>query len=299
MARMKKDTIQEIKESGDRVIGPVRLALYRRFRTMAYLLLAPPDALVRRLTQKGDFPPPHLRRHSGPLRTFEMSGAEFLVYLKLLCKLRPEESVLDIGCGCGLMALFLRYDLDESGRYTGMDIHAPSIRWCQRHIPRRRERFEFLLMDVANKQFNPRGGTLARDYVFPFPNGSFDVVLVKSVFTHMRPEEVDNYVKEIARVLSARGRCLLTFFLLHQRQQDLAKQGLNRLSFKYGDETWRYAFESTPETAIAYDRDHILRVLDRHGLALKQPIYWGTWSGMLDGLSFQDIAVIGRKNQMD
>lgn len=78
------------------------ISVLREFRTLAYLALAPLDYVSRIINGKGDFPPLHLRRHVGPLRTFEASGAEFMGYLRLLTGLQPNESILDIGCGLEL-----------------------------------------------------------------------------------------------------------------------------------------------------------------------------------------------------
>jgi ubiquinone/menaquinone biosynthesis C-methylase UbiE len=115
----------------------------------------------------------HLRRHVGPLRTFEASGAEFMSYLRLLLDLQANAQLLDIGCGCGLMALYLKDYLDNNGTYTGVDIHGPSISWCTNHIKHPNFRF-----------------TQIADAKLPFAAQSFDVILLKSVFTHLRPAAV-------------------------------------------------------------------------------------------------------------
>ena len=47
-----------------------------------------------------------------------------------------------------------------------------------------------------------------------FPDATFDFVCATSVFTHMLPAGVANYLREIRRVLRPGGRCLATFFVL-------------------------------------------------------------------------------------
>jgi hypothetical protein len=57
----------------------------------------------------------------------------------------------------------------------------------------------------------------------------------------MRPAEVDNYLREVSRLLKNDGRCLATFFLLNEEQVKLAREGKNALPFPYGEGVWRTA----------------------------------------------------------
>ncbi|HUS10082.1 MAG TPA: class I SAM-dependent methyltransferase [Pyrinomonadaceae bacterium] len=264
-------------------------------RQLAYIGLEPLDYLARLINGKSDFPPLYLRRQVGPLRTFEMSGAEFMAYLRLLCKLRPTESLLDIGCGCGLMALFLTDYLDATGSYTGLDIHRPSIRWCRKYFAKY-PNFNFAFMDVRSLAYNARGRFAAEDYSFDLEDRHFDLVLLKSVFTHLRPAEVDNYLRQISRILSDDARCLMTFFLLNEVQAELARSGLNQLDFKQGEGVWRYVYRNSPESAVAFDETHVLGMLRNHGLELSEPAFYGTWTGRVDGLSFQDMLLVRKRH---
>ena len=215
-----------------------------------------------------------------------------MTYLQLLAGLQPEESLLDVGCGCGLMALFLKDYLDESGRYTGVDIHQPSINWCQINIGERHANFRFAHIDVTSLAYNPKGVHRGEDYSLPFEEQAFDVVLLKSVFTHMRPLEVENYLGEVSRLLKSGGRCLVTFFLLNEEQARLAAEGGQELQFNFGEGVWRYVYEHSPESAIAYEESYVRGVLRKCGLTLQEPIYYGRWSGRRDGLSFQDMLLL-------
>jgi SAM-dependent methyltransferase len=274
------------------------IRLLRFTRNAGLVALGPVDYVARVVKGKRELPPLYLRRYVGPLRSFESSGAEFMEYLRSLAGLRPSERVLDIGCGCGQMALHLKSYLDEQGGYVGVDIHRPSISWCQQKIARRHKNFRFAHIDVRNLAYNPNAAQRAEAYQFPFEDRSFDLILLKSVFTHMRPPEVSNYLSEVARLLKRDGRCLATFFLLNDEQAALASRGANDLAFNFGEGEWRYVHQHSPESAVAYDESFVMQLLEQRGLAVEKRIY-GSWSGREDGLSYQDILIISHKKAQE
>ena len=253
------------------------------------------DILYRRLHGKDYLPSWSLRATVGFPADFEITGAEFVAYLKLLCGLKSQHSALDIGCGCGMMALQLESYLAGEGRYVGMDVDRAAIAWCQTHITARNPRFVFYHVDLKNTRYNPSGALSDASFRFSEPDASFEVVLLKSVFTHMRPDGVQNYLNEIARLLKPGGRCLASFFLLNDRGSTGARPGSSKLSFDHGDDDCRYVDPAMPEKAIAYREGYVLEMLKRSGLALVAPPYYGTWSGRPDGLSFQDLLLIARE----
>ena len=248
------------------------------------------DPLHRRLHGKGYLPPWTLRFTVGSPADFEVVGAEFAAYLKLLCRLAPHHSLLDIGCGCGMMALQLRGYLSADGRYVGMDVDERAIAWCQAHITPQHPNFCFYHAELENPRYTAPGKPSAADYHFPHPDADFDAILSKSVFTHMQPPDVHNYLREIARLLKPDGRCLATFFLLNAE----ATAGQAALAFDYGDDHCRYVDPALPEKAIAYREAWLLDMVAEAGLTLVAPPYYGAWSGRRGALSFQDILLLAR-----
>jgi SAM-dependent methyltransferase len=225
---------------------------------------------------------------------FEAVGQEFLGIFWQLANLQPHERVLDIGCGSGRLALPLTQYLSPQGSYTGLDIVGDSIIWCQEHLTARYPNFQFLHADLFNERYNPTGHYAAEDFKFPFEERQFDFIFLTSVFTHMLPEGVKNYLAEIARLLCVEGRALLTFFLLNEPQQALAAQGRNAIDFKFGSGVYRTRSEAVKESAVAYDEAFVREIIAGAGLELVPPVHYGTWSGRTDGLSYQDILLVKR-----
>jgi SAM-dependent methyltransferase len=269
------------------------ISAFREFFQAFYIAAEPLDFAARLLNNRADYPPIRLRKRTGFLRHVEMVSAEFMAYLKLLAHLQQSDRVLDVGCGCGLMALQLADYLAGSGRYVGIDPDREAIDWCRRHISPKHPAFSFEHMDVVTP-FTPHGRAGAEDYRFPFAAESFDFVLLKSVFTHMRSQPVKRYLEEIRRVLAPQGSALITLFLKNDEQRRLEAAGLNEFAFEHGDPPWYYGLPGEPESRCAFDEGYILDLLAETGLALKSPIVYGTWSGRTNGVSCQDMVLINR-----
>lgn len=139
---------------------------------------------------------------------------EYLAYLTLLCGLRRESSVLELGCGHGRTARGLLEYLRSPGRYCGLDLDRARLEDARVRIEQRYPNFQFFWADVHNAHYNPQGATRAETYTFPFPDVSFDVIYAASLFTHLLPAETRQYFRESRRVLRPGGRCLFSVFVL-------------------------------------------------------------------------------------
>ena len=222
---------------------------------------------------------------------FKQIGAEFKKQFIELGNLQPSDHVLDVGCGLGRMAVPLTSYLSKKGEYWGFDIVKKGIAWCQRNISAKYDNFHFLHSDVYNKQYNPKGKIRARDFKFPFEDQFFDFVFLTSVFTHMLPADVENYMGEISRVLKTGGKCMITFFLLNDESTALIHSGISSLDFRYEINGYLTTDRSTPEDAIAYNEKFVKSLFDKRGLTIIQPIHYGSWCNRQNFLGYQDLIV--------
>jgi ubiquinone/menaquinone biosynthesis C-methylase UbiE len=115
-----------------------------------------------------------------------------------LAHLEAGESVLDIGCGTGTLAIAAKRVVDGSGVVYGIDASPEMIERARRKAKRSR-------MDVAFE--------LAHAQSLPFPDARFDVVLSTVMLHHLPRAARAQAVREGRRVLKPGGRLLAVDFV--------------------------------------------------------------------------------------
>jgi SAM-dependent methyltransferase len=206
-------------------------------------------------------------------------------------RLRPDDRVLDVGCGVGRLAYSLAYHLNAHGRYDGFDVMWPLVEWAARELGGRLPNFRFRHVDVRNRLYNARGTLKPETFRFPYEDASFDFVALISVFTHMRGPEVRHYLDEVARVLAPGGRVLLTAFLLTDEAWALVQQGSGNQPLRHACGGGYAANPRVPESAIGYEDDVLVKWIEESGLRITE-ICPGSWCGRLQALSYQDVIVV-------
>lgn len=206
--------------------------------------------------------------------------------------LEPDEDILDVGCGVGRAARPITSYL--RGRYEGFDIDRELIAWCQDNITVAHPNFRFTHVDVFNGMYN-QSGVRASEFVFPYPDDSFDLVFGLSLFTHLLPDDMTHYLSEIRRVLRPGGRLLFTFFLLSPRSRETLSAGGDLadalLENNRGD--FSVANEAKPEHLVAYRQGYVRETYERIGFEVNE-IRHGTWPQWAIGKSpdyTQDVVV--------
>jgi SAM-dependent methyltransferase len=224
----------------------------------------PGDALAR-LAGRSDLLPPRGRISVVAPDTFREAGRSYCEQLVRLGGLRPDDRVLEVGCGIGRVASPLTAYL-AGGSYEGVDVAADAVRWCRRHITPRHPAFRFQWADVYNGAYNPGGRLAATAYRFPYPDASFDFALLTSVFTHLLPRDLAHYLRrapprraprrpELRHVLSPRRGGARP----RPRGTEPARLPCHDLGG-----AWT-THPGTPETAVAYDETTVRALYRRHG----------------------------------
>ncbi len=228
---------------------------------------------------------------------FKTFGEGFLQYVLVQrAHLAPSASFLDIGCGNGSVARALTRFLSAEGRYEGLDINGPGIEWLQHRYAQYRN-FRFTHANVYNKAYNAGGTVQGDDFRLPYDDASFDVVLLKSVFTHMLPQDVRRYTSEIARVLRPGGRSVTTYFLLNDESRRLLARGRGTFSLKFdwnNDPLCRVESLELPESVTAHDEQRIRQLYAEFGFDLAE-VSFGNWCGRGSIIGFQDLIVAVRE----
>ena len=234
--------------------------------------------------------PPQERNFVGD-GDFLAIGCEFLRHFVELGGLRPQDRVLEIGCGIGRMALPLTQYLEApTGHYIGFDVVASGIDWCKQNIEPAYANFEFRHLDFNNQLYNPEG-RLNEQGTLPFADASVDFLFMTSVVTHLDPGYTTFYLREAARLLRPGGRLFVTAFVLDTANRALVEAKKARPAFILeGDGPDYIADRAHPMAAVAIDSDWLLATARAQGLQLQRPIAFGHWSGRV-AENFQDICV--------
>ncbi len=221
-----------------------------------------------------------------------------LIYMHLDDK--QSSTILDVGCGTGLLAIASQPFLNQSGKYIGIDVAKEDIEFCQAHYPE--SGFEFIHLDTENALYAPE--QLSENQSWPVKSDSINCLTALSVWTHFREEDAEFYLKEVERVLKPGGKAIITFFLL----DDLYYAGVEQRSDQAGkfhtspQKRWVFdqqTYGSTrffhpewvdiPEQAIGLTQEGLNSIVQASGLSLVEQ-HNGNWKEA-PGLYFQDTLV--------
>jgi SAM-dependent methyltransferase len=242
-------------------------------------------------------PPVSELKRVGPIfdvETYLKMGRHSIGNLQKFAYLRPEHSVLDVGCGFGRVAIQLTKYLKPEARYFGIDVVAEEIDWCKANISTKHPNFRFHHIDAHNKRYNPTGQQRPVDVNIPISRGEqFDLAFLFSVFTHMLPADVQHYLTEINKHLKPGGIIFATFFLINRDSLRYMEAGKSQFRFVKEEGGYYAANRTVHEAAVAYDEDSVHAMFGAAGFARDKVVY-GNWAGRHPAESGQDLVVCTR-----
>lgn len=123
-----------------------------------------------------------------------------------LARLRPGETVLDVGCGTGTLAIAAKQSVGSGGKVYGIDASPEMIARATRKAGKAGLGIEFRNANIE---------------ALPFQEAQFDVVLSTLMLHHLPRQVRENGLREIRRVLKPGGRVLVVDFGQSERPKGL------------------------------------------------------------------------------
>jgi cyclopropane fatty-acyl-phospholipid synthase-like methyltransferase len=252
-------------------------------------------------------PPLEMRRRLGSnlfdeADDYLSAGITTFNRIKQVCQLKPSHKVLDLGSGCGRVALPLILYLDHElgGHYEGLEVAKDMVEWCQQSSLSSTNA-NFTWADLHSQQYFPEGKHKPEDYIFPYNLNSMDTIFACSLFTHMFPEGVLNYLNEIAGVMKPSGKFYTTIFMITP-EAELRLQSTSVFKFRYSftpvnspavlsSQDCRYEMEDRKDIAVAYSKGYFEELL----ALVKLKIDWmkqGTWSKGVPNWTQDELVIV-------
>jgi SAM-dependent methyltransferase len=223
------------------------------------------------------------------------AGTQFFNYFVNYCNIKPNHKILDIGCGMGRMAIPFTTYLSKEGNYDGFDIVKLGIDWCTKKITSKFSNFNFKLIPLRNDLYRLDTENTASKLKFPYENDSFDFIFLTSVFTHMMPEDLIQYISEISRVLKKDQQCFATFFIIdEQSEASMKHNGYKKFPHDFGN--YLLMDKNVKEANVAFRKSFILDTLKDNNFEINH-YFRGNWSGINDNElnEHQDIFIFKKK----
>jgi SAM-dependent methyltransferase len=169
---------------------------------------------------------------------------------------KPQPRILDFGCGMGNLAPVCHHFVKNGGSYLGVDLDEKQIAPCLKTYGSL-SNCSFYLTHDKNPFYTPDGESTTSGIDWPVKDGSLDLVIAMSVFTHLQEAESIRYLNKIHETLAADGLAMISF---------LIKRDYINPHFVYNFDHaltpgWFTSNPSCPEMAIGLTREALEKLL--------------------------------------
>lgn len=119
--------------------------------------------------------------------------------------------VLDVGCGVRFTATIINRKIHIKS-YTGIEVHRPIVDFLKKNVEEYDKRFKFAHWNIHNELYNPDGIALSMKDDLP-ADGSFDLIWLFSVFTHLNPEDSLLLLQLMRKKIRKNGKLFFSAFI--------------------------------------------------------------------------------------
>lgn len=207
---------------------------------------------------------------------------------------RTSSNIIDIGSGCGRLALPFA-ELVKTGTYYGTDVFSDGIAWCQQNISNTHPNFKFVPQSVEHNYYfggeAKPSSTLTLGFV---PDRSIDFVFSISVFTHLVEADAQTYLREIARCLKPDAIAYITAFIIDDPFHAFVRRTGKHKAVKPVSEGHFQAYAGQ-DFLGGYTMDRWRHIIESAGLSIYgfDP---GTWAEKPGSLHYQDTFILRLKS---
>lgn len=119
--------------------------------------------------------------------------------------------VLDVGCGVRFTTTIINRKIHIKS-YTGIEIHLPIVDFLKKNVEECDKRFKFAHWNIHNELYNPGGIALSMKDNLPV-EGTFDLIWLFSVFTHLNPEDSLLLLQLMRKKIRKNGKLFFSAFI--------------------------------------------------------------------------------------
>ncbi len=156
--------------------------------------------------------PKHLQINSPKVKKagYENSGEKImeLVKQRLGWETYADKDILDVGCGSRFTLTLINRQIPIKS-YTGIEINKEIIDFFKREVEAEDARFHYAHWNVHNDMYNPDGIPMTQFVDLPV-SGTYDLIWLFSVFTHLNPDDALALLKLMRKKIRPQGKLFFT-----------------------------------------------------------------------------------------